>query len=390
MRVVIVTAFPANPELPRGGVEAVSVTLLGALTAFPDLDLHVVTVRRDASEAYRYSWMGVEVHVLPRRGRRMLTSAIGPDRRQVLSYIKGLAPDLVHAHDTFGLMVKGLDVPRILTIHGFIHSDTLVSGTRWARLRSRAWRRVEHAAWADYPHIISISPYVRQRLAGVAKGAIHDIDNPIDARFFYHPRTAEAADIFSAAVISRRKNTLGLVEGLARLRARGVACRLRLAGAVQEPQYHADVLERIHELGLRDAVTLLGPIGRDKVMSELSRATVFALISREENAPIGIEEAMAMGVPVVTSNRCGMPYMVSDGETGFLVDPENTDEVVDRLARVLGDASLRSAMGLRGRQVALERFHPDLVALRTREVYHRAIGASVPAQSFVGVLATSR
>ena len=80
----------------------------------------------------------------------------------------GFQADVIHAHDTFGLMVHGLDLPRVLTIHGFIHEDTRVSGSRFARPRSIIWRYFETRTWAAFPHIISISPYVRERLTGRA------------------------------------------------------------------------------------------------------------------------------------------------------------------------------------------------------------------------------
>jgi glycosyltransferase involved in cell wall biosynthesis len=115
------------------------------------------------------------------------------------------------------------------------------------------------------------------------------------------------------------------------------------------------------------------------VAAELSRASVFALVSREENSPLGIEEAMAAGVPVVTSNRCGMPYMVRDGTTGYLVDPEDPDDIAARLVELLGDPEHGRRMGERGRAVARERFHPDEVALRTRSVYGRAADRALAA-----------
>jgi glycosyltransferase involved in cell wall biosynthesis len=372
VKVAIVTHFPEDPAAPRGGVEAVSVTLTRALAAFHDLQLHVVTTTLGSAQATRSTWESVTVHRLPRRGRRMLSGAIGSDRRHVSRYLQALAPDVVHAHDTYGLMVKGLPLPRVFTIHGFIYGDTLVSGERLAWLRSQAWRRIETAAWANQPHIISISPYVRERLAGIATGVIHDIDNPIAEAFFHIARNEQRGVIFSAAVICPRKNTLGLVDAFARVRAAGVDAVLRLAGAVSDPDYGRRLHERIESLGLADRVELLGGLKSEAIGAELARASVFALVSLEENAPLGIAEAMAVGVPVVTSNRCGMPYMVRNGETGFLVNPLDPDDIARRLLRVLADDGLRQAMGHAARASAQQRFHPVAVAQRTREVYEEA------------------
>jgi len=91
---------------------------------------------------------------------------------------------------------------------------------------------------------------------------------------------------------------------------------------------------------------------------------------------MGIEEALAAGVPVVTSNRCGMPHLVAHGESGLLVDPTRTDDIAAHLARVLQDEALRAEMGRRGRSSARERFHPEAIARRTLDVYREAIEGS--------------
>jgi hypothetical protein len=201
-------------------VEGVNTILAPALATEPGLDVHVVTTDDDISSAERAAYGPLTVHRLPWRARRMLSGAIGPAGRSVRDYVEALAPDVVHAHDTFGIMLADLDLPRVLTIHGFIHADTRVSGERFARLRSRMWERVETSAWGRYPRIISISPYVRERLTGKVRGTIHDIDNPVAADFFeVVPRTAPPT-VFCAASISPRKNILGLCALQDRVRCR--------------------------------------------------------------------------------------------------------------------------------------------------------------------------
>jgi glycosyltransferase involved in cell wall biosynthesis len=270
-------------------------------------------------------------------------------------------------------MVKGIQIPRVFTIHGFIHADTRLSGQRLALLRSWLWRWVETAGWAEQPHIISISPYVRERLRGIARGVVHDIDNPIATEFFEVDRRENGVRLFCAGIICRRKNQLVLVEALARLRACGIPAELRLAGPVGEAEYGNLLSERIEALDLTDAVHLLGTISSQQVREELSAASAFVLPSLEEGAPMGVEEAMGVGVPVVTSNRCGMPYMVRDGESGYLIDPMDLDDLVLRLADVLTNEALRARMSAVSRQIARYRFHPDIIARKTREVYYQAL-----------------
>jgi glycosyltransferase involved in cell wall biosynthesis len=378
MKLAVVTQFPIDPNKPHGGVEAVSVNLVQGLARQNDLDVHVVTMNVECDRPAQSDWKGATIHRLPHVGKKMLTSAIGPGRRSVSQYVTKLNPDVIHAHDTYGLMVKGLSTPRVFTIHGFIYGDTLVNRGRFAWLRSQIWKRVETAGWADQPHIISISPYVRERLTGIATGIIHDIDNPIAESFFHIPRNEQKGNIFSAALISQRKNTLTLVDAFARMLKSGVTGRLRLAGTAVDSRYDAKVKQLIQSKGIADRVDLLGAISSDQVRQELAAASIFALASLEENSPMGIEEAMAARVPVVTSNRCGMPYMVRDGETGYLIDPHDPGDIAWRFQQLLQDDRLRARMGERSHQVAQDRFHPETVARRTCEVYCRAMRSAAP------------
>jgi glycosyltransferase involved in cell wall biosynthesis len=372
-KVALATWFPREPSAPRGGVETVSVVLARALARLDGLQVHVVTVDAQVRDVEMHSWEGVTIHRLPRGGGRLLSFALGSGREMIQNYLYRLRPDIVHSHDTFGIMTRGLRLPRVFTIHGFIHEDTLYAGGLLAKARARLWKRAELVAWAEQPHIISISLYVRERLGGIARGVIHDIENPVAEEYFIVSRAEQIGLVFSAASICRRKNTLGLVQAFSKIAARHPSARLRLAGGVTEPDYAERVGRFIQSAGLRERVELLGSISAAQVRAELSRASVFALVSFEEGAPMGIAEAMAAGVPVVASNRCGMPYMVQDRRTGFLVEPGQSNEIGDCLSHLLADDSLRTQMGASARDTATRQFHPARVAQRTAEVYKKAI-----------------
>jgi len=373
MKIAIATYFPKDPVLPKGGVEAVSVNLVQALSQLPDLDIHVVTLDASIEVDVISRWGNATIHRLAAPAGSVLLNACGVWRTILQSYLIKLKPDLVHAHDTYGIMTQGLKLPRVFTIHGFIHGDTLLSNKKFAWLRAKIWRIIETRAWAEQPHIISISPYVRERLNGIAKGVIHDIDNPVSEDFFHIKRAEKKGIIFSAAVISPRKNTLTLVKAFARIATEFPDTSLRLAGMIVNADYGRLVKQCIQEEGLVQRVHLLGNVGISQIHGELAAASIFALVSLEENSPMGIEEAMAVGVPVVTSNRCGMPYMVSHGESGYLVNPQQVLDIASRFKTLLEDDSLRSSMGKAGCEIALRRFHPSIIVKRTWPVYLEAI-----------------
>jgi glycosyltransferase involved in cell wall biosynthesis len=373
LKIAMVTSFPSDPQKPSGGVEAVSVNLVRSLAKFPEFKIHVVTTDRFCSTLQISTWENATIHRLPWTAGRVLSHTLGMDKIHLRRYLDWLSPDLIHSHDIYGIMVRRMTLPRIFTIHGFIADDTRQSHQRWCLLRSRVWSMVEHYSWADQPHIIAISPYVREHLKGISRGTIHDIENPISESFFNIKHDGGHGIIFSAAMICPRKNTLGLIEAFRRLINRGVRAQLRLAGKTTNAEYEKLVRQTVQHAQLDHCVTLLGSLSSEQVREELSRADVFALVSYEEGAPMGIAEAMAAGVPVVTSNRCGMPYMVHDGETGFLVNPDQPDDIALCIEKILKNRDLAQQMGERSKTIAMDRYHPDRVAQRTRDVYLRAL-----------------
>lgn len=118
-----------------------------------------------------------------------------------------------------------------------------------------------------------------------------------------------------------------------------------------------------------DGVELLGE--RDDVPALLAASDVFVLSSLSEAMPISILEAMAAGLPVVATAVGGIPEVVVDGETGFLVPAEDTGALTDALARLVADPELRRRLGAAGRRRAEElfdvpRFRRDHVSLYER------------------------
>lgn len=377
LRVAMISRYPVDPDRPRGGVESVTVVLARALAERKDIDLNIVTLEAGRTEPVVQSDGKVTIHRLP--GSRWLQIAdilVGPGRRRLLRYLRRLKPDLLHCHETYGLAMGGRKLPHVFTVHGFDHANVVADLAPHWRIRSWLWRRVERWGLKRQQHLISITPYVRRMIEERTGAVIHDIENPVDPCFFDPDPQPEPGRILCVGWINERKNTLGSVKALAAVAPSIPHARLVLAGVEQDAAYRRRVEQTIADEGLTDRVEFLGYVNHADLPAELARAAVFLLPSRQENSPMAIAEAMAVGVPVIAADRCGMPYMVDEGRTGFLVDPEDTALIADRLRRVLTDGALRASMARDAREAAQQRWHPDRIARRTVEVYRRAAGRS--------------
>jgi len=376
MKVVLFTRYPSSPHNPRGGVESVAVVLVRALAAMNDLDVHVVTLEHGPAAVVMETHDGATIHRLAAsRCPQIIDVLRGPGRHRLIEYILGLQPDILHSHETHGLMLGDVPIPQVFTLHGFDTENLLADAARFATMRSRLWGMVERRGLAQQRHIISITPYVRRKIEPMTHATIHDIDNPVDERFFAIIPAPREQRILCVGWLNERKNTLGAINAFALAVACGAAGTLVIAGQAKESSYQQKVQDTIARHTLTDRVELLGHIDHGRLMQELAKATVLLLPSKQENSPMAIAEAMAAGLPVIASNRCGMPYMVTENETGFLVDPEDVGQISNRLLRFLTDPAIARQMGMVGRQVAAQRFAPQRVSEQTRAVYQEVVSA---------------
>src|SRR2546430_11473899 len=123
----------------------------------------------------------------------------------------------------------------------------------------------------------------------------------------------------------------------------------------------------VAQLGLGDAVRLLGFVSDDALPALYNAADLFVLASRRydllvEGFGISIVEASASGLPVIGSRSGGIPEAIRDGETGFLVDPDDPAAVAATAIRLLGDEGLRRRMGAAGRAAVESYYNWDRVA----------------------------
>ena len=106
----------------------------------------------------------------------------------------------------------------------------------------------------------------------------------------------------------------------------------------------------------------------DKVREFLTEIDVYALPTGMDTTPLSCREAMAMQNPIVATKVGGIPEMVYDNETGFLIDEVDHKKWVEKLSLLLNDKELSQKIGNKARQLVIEKFNWDILAKRFVEV----------------------
>jgi len=279
--------------------------------------------------------------------------------------------DVAHAHGAkagalLRLVAARAGLPVMYTPHCFAFISNRHREVRAPRAREALAAGIERALAPLTEKIICVSQYEWEEAAnkGIGPGLRTMIHSGIEVSRSATPDPRMVAwrgdGLLVGAVCTLRaqKGLRNLVEAVSLLGEAHPQLRFAIVGEGPE----RDSLERmIVARGLEHRLRLFEFGGT--VEPHLMALDAFVLPSLYESLPLGVLEAMAFGLPVVASNVGGIPEMVRDGETGYLIPPGDPPALRDAVIRMADDPAGRERMGRRGRAVVDESFrYEDMVS----------------------------
>ena len=135
----------------------------------------------------------------------------------------------------------------------------------------------------------------------------------------------------------------------------------------------ADLEHRVHQLGVENAFRFLGTVPSNAEF--LRSCDIMVRPSLTDGMPITVLEAMACGIPTVASRVGGTSEILEDGDTGFLVEPRNVDELVSRISSLVADSNLRTEMGGRARKFIEKYYSWNQVAAQLSVIYQDVLSS---------------
>jgi glycosyltransferase involved in cell wall biosynthesis len=359
MRVLHVAPTPFGAAGLFGGGERYPVELARALARHIDCEL--VTFGPHPG-AWREPG-GLRVRVLRRWGL-FRGHPVHPVAPQLAWSLGGV--DVVHTHHLRSAPSRVASVAAAVAGRHRVTTDHGLGGGGWGGLLPALFER-----------FLTVSRFSADNL-GVPAERTRVIYGGVDpARF--HPGQDPAGARDGVLYLGRITPHKG-VDRLLRALPQGAS--LTVAGSTgHDPRPpERDYPSLLHRLAADRRVLFTGTAPDDDLPGLYRRASVFVLPSVEttcygrsvavtELLGLSVLEAMASGTPVVASRTGGLPEVIRDGETGFLVTPGDVPELHDRLDRLLRDAALARRMGRAARALVLERFTWQATAQRCLAAY---------------------
>jgi glycosyltransferase involved in cell wall biosynthesis len=290
-------------------------------------------------------------------------------------------PNILHVH--FPLAPLGVDCPTLITVHDvvpFRRSETLwASMSFWDRvgmffLYPRTMRR---SRW-----ILCVSSATRNRLVEIFPETFHKtIVRPSGVEELYREKTeSETADLIRhrldlpqqyllySGSIGENKNIIRMIDAFLSLkRDHAEAAPYELVLDITGESRGLNQLQTgIRRLGGGNEVRLMTSLSAEERRVVFEGASLFLILSREEGFGAPVLKAQMLGVPVMAADAGALPEVCGKG--AMLVDPDNQDEIVAGLYRLLFDERLRSELSGAGRKNA-QRYSWDDTARQVKQIY---------------------
>lgn len=221
-----------------------------------------------------------------------------------------------------------------------------------------------------------------QTLCSEASARIHRIYNGIDLAAFQPAAQTRRVPgrILAVGRLVEKKGFSDLIESCAELAARGRTIDCRIIG---DGPLHAALAAQITTRGLGGQVHLMGPMPQEKLAAALDEASVVTLPcivtpdGDRDGLPTVLLEAMAKGLPVVTTTVTGGPEIVAANETGLLVPPGDPIALAAALQQLIDDPDRAAEMGRQGRRRAEALFDLQASSARLASLFAEACGRNV-------------
>ena len=290
--------------------------------------------------------------------------------------------DIIHDNQSlsYGLWAIKKKIPTIATIHHPITVDLNIA----IKSEPVLWKKLKHLRWYSFLAMQKKVAKTLSQIITVSECAKYDISKEFcipKNRFTVIPNGINTDLFYPMPEIKRRKNRI-IVTNSADTPLKGLYYLLRSVAEISKkktvelivigtPKKNGKILRQIKKLNIGSFVTFTGRISDEAFVRQYAKATVAVIPSVYEGFGLPAGEAMACGVPVISTTGGALPEVV--GDAGILVPPADPSALTNAITKVLNNPDLAEQLSIAGYQRVQNHLTWHAAAKKTVDAYRRAI-----------------
>jgi glycosyltransferase involved in cell wall biosynthesis len=354
-----------------------------------NVELHLITTSNILDKNYKFQENNITYHLIRRLPElpslqlkvfNRLDRYIGLTQKivnkKILKLVNEINPDIVNAHGTdtpYAALMNELDCPTIVWMQGMINQ--VINFENTSNMKKRL--KFENDALTRQKHYITFPGEMEETILRF---------NP-SAKFYniYHPNPeyvfamknenyeTDADIVFNGAIV-KRKGVEDLLNAVSIVKNSLPAVKAKIIGYPGDRNYFLHLSKLIEEKGLLENVRFIGFLEKhEDVLREMKKSKILVLPTHVDTGPRSVAESITIGVPVISSNIDGLRNMITNNESGILVEVGDIESLANAITKLLNDAQLRDRLADNAFRFAQENYLPKNVIDKVLDTYKHVI-----------------
>ncbi len=219
------------------------------------------------------------------------------------------------------------------------------------------------------------------REIGLPNEKIKVLNNPVRREFIdyslkrkqLNKKADKRINVVFVGSIGERKGLYDILESIIFVKGSKLSLHFKFIGNEEKSGEKQHIIEEYTQAGAMEYCEFKGFLSGRKLIREIANSDIFILPSHNENYPVSILEAMALGLPVISTLVGGVPEIVENGVNGYLIKPGDVELLSEKILYLARHPEIRERMAKLNRIKARELFAPDVIAKKLQSIFNELL-----------------
>lgn len=373
MRIALLGPYVTGDNI-QGGVERHIKYLINEIRD-DNIEIHIFSVSKYENNKIETIRKNITLHIIKSIKLPVTITGITIDLYNLIKEVNNIKPDVIHGQMVgapYGIATYFLakKYPSILTIHTLISQNSTIKMTLKSGIHDVFWKYLEKIELKKIKCLIIVSEHLKSEISSISGSSIFSISNGIQPEWLkIESKFIEGRVLFVGRILPI-KGIENLIKSISMIKKEKKEINLHIVGPHLDIEYFEKLKKLVHELNIEESVYFMGPLFGNRLFQEYSESQVFVLPSHDESNPFVLIEAMASGIPIVATGVGGIPYLIVEGENGYLVKDNDVENLSKKIIYLIDQKDVWNKISKRNREKAKSYLWSN-IARQTTTIYKK-------------------